>query len=94
MKYTTILICLSLFLISSTTFGQAKNQLSFGIVGAAWEIPVADDVTVGPAAYTDLNLDYLVIGAKGNYYFDNSTGLSKAFWNATIRYELTSGTVS
>ena len=75
-KYVPLLIFFSLLLLNDSLFGQAKNQISFGVVGAAWEIPVADDITVGPAAFTDFDFHYLMLGAKANYYFDRIWNLS------------------
>lgn len=76
MKYAQLLICLALLLLADNLFGQAKNQVSFGVVGAALEIPVTGDITVGPAVFTDLDFHYLLLGAKGSYYFDRIWNLS------------------
>ncbi len=63
-------LCLSL-----GSYGQAQKYLNLGIIGAGLEFPVSSDITIGPAAYTNLNVDYLTLGAKGNYYFDDLIGL-------------------
>ena len=66
----SLLVALFLVFGINSLFSQAKNQISFGAVGAAWEIPVASDVTVGPGAYTNFDFNYFIIGAKANFYFD------------------------
>ena len=75
MKYLSLLLLLVL-LSANGLFAQAKDQISFGVVGAAWEIPVADDISVGPAAFTDFDFHYLILGAKANYYFDRILNIS------------------
>ena len=77
MKKITLLMAFAAF--SLVSFGQAKKQISFGIIGATLEFPVAKDITVGPAAFTNLDLDYLTLGVKANYYFDNLVGLGDSW---------------
>ncbi|MCK5846811.1 MAG: hypothetical protein KAG84_05195 [Bacteroidales bacterium] len=77
MKKTLLLI---VFIASTTLmFGQATKQLNFGIVGVSFDIPVATDIAISPFAGTNLNLDYLNLGVKANYYFDNLIGLPAAW---------------
>lgn len=64
-----------LFTINSAN-AQATSQLNFGLVGVSYDIPVATDIAVSPYAGTNLNLDWLTIGVKGNYYFDNIIGMT------------------
>ena len=47
------------------------KQINFGLIGASLEFPVHKDITVAPAAGTDFELNWLSLGVKGNYYFDN-----------------------
>lgn len=54
--------------------------MNIGIIGASLEFPVSDAWTVGPAAFANHNLNYLMLGVKGNYYFDEWIGLS-AHWD-------------
>jgi len=68
-KPLIFLIILGTF--STITFAQATKQLNFGIIGASYEIPVASAITIAPAAGSNLNLDYLTVGVKANYYFDS-----------------------
>ena len=72
-----IILLLAFVAVSSISFGQAQKYLNLGFVGVSYEIPVAKDITVGPAAYTDWNFDYLTVGAKGNYYFDSLLELTE-----------------
>ncbi|MGB0806919.1 MAG: hypothetical protein ACPGRC_09530 [Salibacteraceae bacterium] len=58
---------------------QAKKQLSFGLVGAAYEIPVSEAITVAPTAFTNWELNHLTLGVKANYYFDELVGLPSAW---------------
>ena len=50
---------------------QTVKQLNFGIIGASFEFPVHRNITIAPAVGTDFNLNWLALGAKGNFYFDN-----------------------
>ena len=70
------IIGLSLF-TAKTVSAQAQKQLNFGILGLSYEIPVASAITIAPAAFTDFDLDYLTLGVKGNFYFDDLIGLSE-----------------
>jgi len=64
---------------STISFAQATKQLNFGIIGVSYEIPMSSAITLAPAAGSNLNLDYLVVGAKANYYFDSLIGLPAAW---------------
>lgn len=70
-----IVLVFMLFLGMNSLFGQAQSQLNFGIIGASWDFPVAEDVSIAPFARTGLNMDWLVVGGKVDYYFDNLMGL-------------------
>jgi len=72
-----IILLLALVAITGFTFGQAQKQLNFGLIGVNFEIPVAKAITIAPAAYTDFDLNYLTLGVKGNYYFDELFGLTE-----------------
>lgn len=75
-----LLILLFLFAAFSTiSFAQAAKQLNFGIIGISYEIPLSPAITIAPAAYTNLNLDYLTAGVKANYYLDKLIGLPSAW---------------
>jgi hypothetical protein len=79
MKKTLTIIALS----AVFTFGaekanaQAASQLNIGFVGVNYEIPIATDISIAPAAYTNWNFDWLQLGVKANYYFDNVFGLTE-----------------
>ena len=62
---------------SSTVYGQAQKQLNIGFIGVNYEIPIATDITIAPAAGVDWNFNHLQIGVKANYYFDNLFGLTE-----------------
>lgn len=79
MKKITFTFALLLILSASNVYGQATKQLNFGLIGVAYDIPVATDIAVSPFAGTNFNLDYLIIGVKGNYYFDNLLALPAAW---------------
>ena len=65
-----------LFLTSNTGFAQARKELNIGFVGVNYEIPIATDITIAPAAGTDFNFNHLSLGVKANYYFDSLFGLT------------------
>lgn len=76
-------ITLSVFAILCFTsvFGQARHELNFGLVGINYEIPVHKDITIAPGVGTSLDLDWLNVGVKANYYFDNLFGISDDAWD-------------
>lgn len=76
-KLYIVLFVLGLF--STISFAQAAKQLNFGIIGITYEIPVSSDITLAPAAGSNLELDYLTAGVKANYYLDNIIGLPSAW---------------
>jgi len=78
MKKITLLLLLFVG-ISSTSFGQAQSQLSIGLIGVSYEIPVASAVSIAPTAFTDFDLNWLTLGVKANYYFDELFGLPAAW---------------
>lgn len=75
MKKFTLLF---LLFVGMSTFAsaQATKQLNFGIIGVSYEIPVSSAITIAPFAGSDLNLNYLSLGVKANYYFDELFGLN------------------
>ena len=81
MKKITVFFVFGLFLSMTNVFGQARHELNFGLIGANYEIPVHKDITIAPGIGTNLDLDWLNIGVKGNYYFDNVFGLSDPAWD-------------
>lgn len=78
MKRKLLSIILITFL-SVSIYGQAESQLSFGYIGAAYEIPVAKDISIAPFGATNIDLSYIIAGVKGNYYFDNLIGITDPF---------------
>ena len=65
------------FFVTTNANAQAQSQLNLGLIGASYEIPVASAITIAPAAFTNFDLNYLTLGVKGNYYFDDLFGLSE-----------------
>jgi len=81
MKKLTVIFVFGLFLFMTNVFAQARHELNFGLIGANYEIPVHKDITIAPGIGTNLDLDWLNIGVKGNYYFDNVFGISDDAWD-------------
>ncbi len=72
-KLFIVIFILGIF--STISVAQATKQLNFGIIGVSYEIPVATEITIALAAASNLNLDYLTVGLKANYYLDQLIGL-------------------
>lgn len=92
MKKITLLFAFALVLGSSSLFGQARSQLNFGIIGVSYDIPVAADVAISPFAGTNLDLSWLTVGVKANYYFDGLFGLPEpwdVYAGANVGYAMT-----
>ena len=70
-----LLIAVAL-IATMTVNAQAKKQINFGLIGLSYEIPVSSAITIAPAAFTNFDLDYLTLGVKANYYFDDLIGIS------------------
>lgn len=68
-------------LATTSMYSQARTELNFGIIGANYEIPVSDDITIAPFAGTNFDLDWLTLGVKANYYFDNLFDLTDDAWD-------------
>ncbi|QKJ64157.1 hypothetical protein [Flavobacterium sp. M31R6] len=82
MKKLTLLFVFAVFICSASILGQARKELNFGIIGANYEIPVHKNITIAPGIGTNLDIDWLNIGVKGNYYFDNLLfGISDSSWD-------------
>ncbi|MHA7944995.1 hypothetical protein ACJOV8_018130 [Formosa sp. 3Alg 14/1] len=95
MKKTTLLFAFALMLSAASVFGQARKELNFGLIGVNYEIPVHENITIAPGVGTDFNLDWVNIGVKGNYYFDELFGISDDAWDvyggANAGYAIYSG---
>ncbi len=81
MKKVSLLFIFALFLSFANVFGQARKELNFGLLGINYEIPVHKDITIAPGIGTNFDLDWINIGVKGNYYFDNAFGISDDAWD-------------
>lgn len=81
MKKITTLFVITLIICATNTFGQARREVNFGLIGASYEIPVHTDITIAPAAGTNLEIDWFTIGVKGNYYFDNLFEITNDAWD-------------
>lgn len=77
MKKLVTIIALSgvMFFAAQNANAQAASQLNFGLIGVSYEIPIASAISIAPAAGTDINLDYLILGVRANFYFDDMIGL-------------------
>lgn len=81
MKKITLLFVFALCLNFASSYGQARQELNFGLIGINYEIPVHKDITIAPGIGTNFDLDWINIGVKGNYYFDNVFGISDDAWD-------------
>jgi hypothetical protein len=78
MKKIIQLFLFALFFSISSVFAQGSEtikQLNFGIIGASYEFPIHKNISIAPFVGTDFELDWLTLGAKGNFYFNNLLGL-------------------
>jgi len=57
--------------LTTNLFSQAREEINFGLVGASYELPVSDNITIAPTAFTNFDLNYLTLGVKANYYLDS-----------------------
>ena len=64
-KSTILFFCLCMFLVVNV-FGQARQELNFGLVGANYEIPVQKNITIAPGASTNFDLNWLTLSVRGN----------------------------
>lgn len=78
---TFALCCFFLVSLMTEAASQAREELNFGFVGANYEIPVHRDITIAPGAATNFDLNWLTIGVRANYYFDNLLGLHDPAWD-------------
>lgn len=58
---------------------QVTNQWNFGFLGANYEFPLGKNISIAPFAATDWDFEWLTLGAKGNFYFDNLLNLPAAW---------------
>ena len=95
MKKLSLLFLFTLTLSITNVFGQARQELNFGLIGVNYEIPVHEDITIAPAVATDFNLDWITVGVKANYYFDKIFEITDSAWDvyggANIGYAFYSG---
>ena len=78
MKKSLLLTALCLLSLNFA-YSQARSQLNFGLIGISYDIPVSENIAISPFAGTGFDLDWMVIGVKANYYFDNLFGLPDAW---------------
>jgi len=81
MKKLILLFVFALICSASSVFGQARKELNFGLIGVNYEIPVSTDITIAPSAGTNFDLDWLTLGIRANYYFDNLFELNNDAWD-------------
>ncbi|MFT4753934.1 MAG: hypothetical protein ACI85Q_001489 [Salibacteraceae bacterium] len=77
MKKITLLFVFVIFSLFADA--QAKKQVSFGLIGASYEIPVSEAITIAPTAFTNFDLNYIVLGVKANFYLDDLIDLPSAW---------------
>lgn len=81
MKKTTLVFALFFTFLTANMFGQARNELNFGLIGVNYEIPVSNDVSIAPGASTNFGLDWITLHVKANYYFDRVFGIEDNAWD-------------
>lgn len=81
MKKTILLFVFALSFSFSSVSAQARKELNFGLLGINYEIPVHKDITIAPGIGTNFDLDWLNLGVKANYYFDNVFEISDPAWD-------------
>ena len=77
MKKLILIACLTI--ASLTVYAQTNRQLNFGLIGISYELPINSEIAVAPFAGTNINLSFLTLGVKGNYYFDKLLDLPQEF---------------
>ena len=78
MKKTLLILTIGLLSLNYT-YSQAVSQLNFGLIGLSYDIPVSKNIAISPFGGTDFELDWLILGVKANYYFDELLGLPDAW---------------
>jgi hypothetical protein len=81
MKKSTILFFFLFTFFVVNVFGQARQELNFGLVGANYEIPVQKNITIAPGASTNFDFNWLTLSVRGNYYFDNLFEITNESWD-------------
>ena len=81
MKKATLFFVFMFIFSAASVSGQARKQLNFGLIGANYEIPVHEDITIAPGASTDFNLNWFSLHVKANYYFDSLFEITNASWD-------------
>ncbi|WP_194767650.1 hypothetical protein [Tamlana sp. I1] len=81
MKKITLLFALALLFAAQNVTSQARKELNFGLVGLNYEIPVSKNITIAPGVGTSLDFDWVNLGVKANYYFDNLFGITAEAWD-------------
>ena len=81
MKKQLLLLLLLLLFTFSNSFSQARKELNFGIFGVNYEIPVHKDISIAPGVSTNLDLDWITLYIRGNYYLDNLFEITDESWD-------------
>ena len=84
-KLFTILALTFIFLSTTDAFAQEDYSalnlfVSFGdnaAINGHYEIPIAENLTVSPAATLAFDFDYIALGARMDYYFDSLLKLNE-----------------
>ncbi|MCK5781011.1 MAG: hypothetical protein KAH10_00335 [Flavobacteriales bacterium] len=85
---------------SNGLFAQATPQLNMGFglnsggdfpIYASYDFPVHEDISVAPMVQLDLGFNWITLGARGDYYFDNLIDLPTiwdVYGGANVGYNL------
>jgi len=81
----TILALTFMFLSTTTSIAQEDYSalnlfVSFGenaAINGHYEFPIADNLTISPAATVAFDFDYIALGARLDYYFDSLLKLNE-----------------
>lgn len=84
----------------NNVFAQAVPQLSFGLgfnkggdlpFYVSYDFPINDDISIAPLVQTDLNLHWITLGVRGDYYFDRLIDLPQewdVYGGANLGYDI------
>ncbi len=74
-----LVIVAFMIIVGNSLFAQAVPQLNFGLgfnsgggipIYVSYDFPINNDISIAPLVQTDFNLDWITLGARGDYYFD------------------------
>jgi len=86
MKRLFTILALTFMFLSTTTSNAQEDYsalnlfVSFGenaAINGHYEFPIADNLTISPAATVAFDFDYIALGARLDYYFDSLLKLNE-----------------